>query len=289
MRTLDTTSATPYRCTDRYSEANGPDLGAGEHHCSKLARADLGSRGRPFSTCRRPGGLWIPAALALETAFLLPGCSRPTHLVPGNTGPSAQQTKRDASLPFSTREGRAITVHPIGQVFDIPTDWVRADARGANNLHLSREDLDQFANDVERLKWDRDCELVCDAALPFSRCACHVGNQGLTDSRLDGDLQLELRVYWVLNVAKNLGRRIAEAAPRAVRVDQVRRDSTGMWERILVTFSRSRYDYSYTANVDFRMCSCDSGAIVFVFIYLDPFAASDAIPEILGSLRPGCR
>ncbi len=171
---------------------------------------------------------------------------------------------RNASTAYSTRDGTSITVHPSGVVFAIPVEWVKWHYQHRDNLHLSGTAL-AGVKDADQNEWDPEFARVCNAALPFDRCAAHVGGEGWgAQGHSFGDIQL--RVYDFLDSPSNLEERIVKGAPRGAREAEIKRESDGVWSRVLVCYKRRFYDYGATAYVDFRIHLFGSRTLVFVFM-----------------------
>src|SRR5205823_1863710 len=162
-----------------------------------------------------------------------------------------REGQRDTSGPFSTRNNALITLHPSGFTFEVPADWVKWHSQHGNNFHLSRDELARTEK-PESDEWDREFARLSNAALPFRRCAAHVGSEGWgQDARFYSDLQV--RVYDLLDAPDDLEKQIVEAARAAVKPDAITREASGAWRRIAVRYARSHYDYRATACVDFRL------------------------------------
>jgi hypothetical protein len=138
-----------------------------------------------------------------------------------------------------------------------------------NNFHLSRDELAKVENGAG--EWDTEVGLVCNAALPFSRCCAHVGEEGWgKDGVSYGDLQV--RVYVLDRNLDDVGRDIAEKA--AAKVKEIMKapakivtDKTAPWKRWDFAYDRFYGDYGATAHVDIRAQEFDHHTVVFVFMY----------------------
>ena len=239
----------------------------------------------------------------------------PTHAAAaksvGKFVPPAAPSKggKNDSSPFSTLEGSTITLHPSGFTFDVPAAWVRSstpksskitiDANTTfadiadlerilgrrNNKHLSRSELAKVEKpDFD--EWDREFGRACNAALPFDRCAAHVGSEGWGDDALRFD-DLQLRVYDLPHTTSQVEDRIAQDLSAAVKMKEVRRETNGSWRRILVSYPRRHFDYGATAHIDIVLTSVGDRTLAFVFMYTDALKKPDSIPMILKSVRRG--
>ncbi len=136
----------------------------------------------------------------------------------------------------------------------------------------------------EHYEWDREFAIACNAALPFERCAAHLGSEGWgDDGRRYSDLQV--RAYDLADPPIELEKQIIKGATLAVKPDEVARESDGEWRRILVSYERIHFDYSATAHVDFRLRRFGDRTLVLVFMYTSYPGSADAIPSILGTVR----
>jgi hypothetical protein len=211
------------------------------------------------------------------------GCADPKKPVSSASPPATSRRPRDTSAPFSTQEGTTITLHPSGITFKIPVDWATWNSKHENNLHLS---VDQLAR-VEKPpgdEWDREFAQVCNASLPFDRCAAHVGSEGWgMNSHRYNDLQV--RVYDLLDSPGDLEDRIVKAATAVAKVDEAKRELGGAWRRLLVKYRRFHFDYGATAFVDFRLRQFRDRTIVFVFMYTHRSDSGVEIQSILHSAR----
>jgi hypothetical protein len=187
-----------------------------------------------------------------------------------------------ASAPFCSRVDATVTLHPRGFTFRVPSDWVRWHSLNQNNMHLSREQL-ATVEKPEQDEWDSEFARACNAALPFNRCAAHIGSEGWgPEARFYSDLQL--RIYDLADAPEDLEERIVRAASLVVRPERVLREDDGAWRRILIAYTRLHFDYEATAYLDFRLKRVLHQRLIFVFMYTDALERPEAIPEILSSL-----
>jgi hypothetical protein len=225
---------------------------------------------------RRPTVLLIPILLHVS------GCTDLKRPVGTESPPATSTSQKDTSVPFATRDFTTITLHPSGFTFKVPVDWVDWYAKHGNNLHLSRDQLARVEK-PDQDEWDREFARICNASLPFDRCAAHVGGEGWgDDARSFGDLQV--RVYDLLDPPSDLVYRIVKAVKAVAEVDDSRGESGEPWRRLLITYHRVHFDYEATAFVDFRLRKFRDRTIVFVFMYTVANSGTD-IPSILQSAR----
>jgi hypothetical protein len=198
--------------------------------------------------------------------------------------PASSKGAKDNLLPFSSLDGSTITLHPSGLKFDVPANWARHHAE-RNNLHLSRGQLEKVEKpDFD--EWDREFAPACNAALPFDRCAAHVGSEGWGDDGRRYD-DLQVRAYDLPRTTSQFEDRIAHDASAAVKTNQVRRETNRNWRRILVSYGRKHFDYGATAHIDIILTNVGDRTLAFVFMYTDALKESDSIPMILKSVRRG--
>jgi hypothetical protein len=186
---------------------------------------------------------------------------------------------------YSTRRGNIITLHPETATFRLNDTMVNWFAGFKNNLHLTRGELakvEQGAGD-----WDTEYALVCNAALPFSRCCAHVGEEGWGKEGVSfADLQV--RVYVLEKKVDEVGRQIEELGTAKVREitkkpPRVTKNGTGAWKRWDFAYDRWYGDYGGTAHVDFRARQMGGRTMVFVFMYTTYFSQEAKIRSILDS------
>ncbi len=217
----------------------------------------------------------------------------------------ASQGAKVESQPYSTLDGSTITLHPSGFTFDLPAAWLRSSTPKSskitidenttpadlerqlgrrNNKHLSRVQLSRIEKpDFD--EWDREFGRACNAALPFDRCAAHVGSEGWGDDALRFD-DLQLRVYDVPRTTSQIEDRIAQDAMAAVRTDQVRRETNGSWRPIRITYDRRHFDYGATAHIDIILTSAGARTLAFVFMYTSALKEPDPISDDLEIRAP---
>jgi hypothetical protein len=190
-----------------------------------------------------------------------------------------------ADRPSAERRGSTLTLQPSGASLQIPIDWVEWYSEFGNNFHLSQEELDAVARGAG--EWDTEYASVCNAALPFDRCAAHAGGEGWgAESVSYGDLQM--RVYQLhepIDLAERniLVRATSDARRLTLRTPEVLRTREGNWQRIVISFPRFYVDYGGIANVDFRSRQFGAETFVFVFMYSDYREQNTTIEAILDS------
>jgi hypothetical protein len=157
-----------------------------------------------------------------------------------------------------------------------------------NNFHLSHRELDAVA--LGAGEWDTEYASVCNAALPFDRCAAHLGDDGWGKAGCSfGDLQM--RVYDLKEAPEDLApvieaRGTADVKRLSGRMPEVHRNGAGPWRRLTLSFEVWYGDYGGTANVDFRLRRLGERTLVVVFMYANP-ELEKTMEAILKSFEPG--
>ncbi len=262
---------------------------------SMLLLASACSNQEPREVLPRPAGVAPNASANIPSA---PGNDRSSMTtVPDRTHDAAAKTServvapaapakggKNDSSPFSTLEGSTIALQPSGIKFDVPADWVWNEQR--SRLHLSRSQLAKVEKpDFD--KWNREFGPDCNAALPFDRCAAHVGREPLGDDGRRFD-NLQVRVYDLPHTTSQVEDRIAHGVNAAVSEKKnVRRETNGSWRGIFVSYSRPNFDYEVTAHIDIVLASAGDRTLAFVFIYTGSLKKPDSIAMILKSVRRG--
>ena len=99
-----------------------------------------------------------------------------------------------ASPPSSSLDGMRIVPNDPGVSIEIPGDWLASHEEGRNNLHLTRDELEQVREGAG--EWDTEYAFVLAALLDFDDCSAHIGSEGWGLEAVSfGDLQL--RIYRV--------------------------------------------------------------------------------------------
>jgi hypothetical protein len=211
-------------------------------------------------------------------------------------GPSTRQLQlppaptikpHTAKSPFATRQGSTIVLRPSGLQFQVPKDWIDWYDQFGNNLHLTAKELDQVGHGAG--EWDDEYARVCNAVLPFDRCAAHVGGEGWGKNAVSYD-DLQLRVYDLDDPVKKVEESIAGQTPDqigkliggSVQVQQSDKDG---WRRIVFSYARFYHDYGATAHVDIRLKQVGATVIAFVFMYTDYQSHERTITDMLQSVE----
>jgi hypothetical protein len=187
--------------------------------------------------------------------------------------------------PFATRDGVTITLQPSGLQFDVPQDWVDWYNEFGNNFHLTGEELDRVGHGAG--EWDDEYARVCNAILPFDRCAAHVGGEGWGKAGVSyADLQV--RVYDLESPLETIeegiaGQSTAEIERLIAGHVRVQRHDKDGWRQTVFSYGRFYYDYMDTAYVDIRLKRVEKGTIAFVFMHTS--GDYKAIADILRTLR----
>jgi hypothetical protein len=196
----------------------------------------------------------------------------------------ADRTER----PSASREKAVITIKPLGATFEVSgkvLDWYGS---FKNNLHLTHEELDRIARGAG--EWDTEYASVCNAVLPFDRCAAHIGEEGWgKDGVAFSDLQF--RVYDLKDAPKDILARVktdgvTDAKDRKQGVPELKEDTDAAWQQARIKFRCHYGDYGATAHVDFRAKRFGDRTIVFVFMYTDYQAQEKSIANLLDSFKP---
>jgi hypothetical protein len=218
---------------------------------------------------------------------LAPGCGPPWKKPQLPPAPTLRPHTADS--PFATREGRVIVLRPSNLRFKVLKDWIDWHDQSGNNLHLTWQELDQVGHGEG--DWDDEYARVCNAVLPFERCAAHVGDEGWgKDAVSYADLQV--RVYDLKDPVKTV-----EEANKAQTADKIGRlirgsvqdrqsDKDG-WRRFDFSYERFYYDYGATAHVDIRLSQVGAHVIAFAFMYTDYQSHERTIAEMLLALGTG--
>jgi hypothetical protein len=153
-----------------------------------------------------------------------------------------------------------------------------------NNFHLTHKQLDAVAKGAG--EWDTEYASVCNAALPFDRCAAHVGGEGWGKAVSFADLQV--RVYDLAEAPAAVEERIkregvADIERFSGRLPALEGETDGPWRRTRLSYEVFYGDYGGTAHVDFRVGRCGDRTFVFVFMYADYNPKQKTIKVILDS------
>jgi hypothetical protein len=167
---------------------------------------------------------------------------------------------------------------PSGATFRVPPLWIS---------HLTPPQLDAVARGGG--DWDTEFASVCNAALPFDRCAAHGGDDGWGRHSVSfADLQT--RVYDLPDPVEDLCRGIEARAAADVKrfsgdVPEVVRDAGSSWRKVLLSYPCWYGDYGGIAHVEFRLRRFGRRTFAFVFMYTDYQTQDKAIAELLDSFR----
>jgi hypothetical protein len=192
-----------------------------------------------------------------------------------------------STRPSATRHGQTIRLRPHPATFRVPRDWVKWHRQFGNNFHLTHKQLDAVARGAG--DWDTEYASVCNAVLPFDRCAAHVGDEGWGQQGVScGDLQV--RLYDLADSPQVVDRRIHQQGVADIQRfsghrPQVKREGKSRWRRTVLSYGRWYGDYGGTAHVDFRVRRLRVRTFVFVFMYADYQSNKAAITSILKSFH----
>jgi len=191
-------------------------------------------------------------------------------------------------------------LRPSGLQFEVPKDWIDWYDQFGDNLHLTGKELDRVGPGAG--EWDEEYARVCNAVLPFDRCAAHVGGEGWGKNAASfGDLQV--RVYDLQEPVNKIqegiagqslakigeligGSKIGELIGGPVQVQQSEKDG---WRRIVYSYGRFYHDYGAKAHVDIRIKQIGERPIAFVFMYTNYQSHERTIADMLLALESSKR
>lgn len=181
--------------------------------------------------------------------------------------------------PSSTREVAVVTTVGPGPRFEIPAKWVTWHAEFADNLHLTRPELEAVR--VGTGEWDTEYAAVLAPILDFDRCAAHVGGEGWgSDAVTFGDLQL--RVYILDESLADVLTRVQSMPPDTL-VKDITLEDGAPWTRVTLGWNNFYEDYGGPARVDLRLRSFASATVVFAGMYSDDPDLEAQLDEIVAS------
>jgi hypothetical protein len=137
-------------------------------------------------------------------------------------------------------------------------------------------------------EWDTEYNHICNAVLPFNRCAAHIGDEGWGREGVSyADLQV--RVFDLAEPPEDIERRIdGDGATEVERITGKRpapeHDTKTEWVAIRLAYGRFYIDYGATAHVDFRLRHL--GKRTIVFMYTDYTSQQKTIDNMLHSVTP---
>jgi hypothetical protein len=207
-------------------------------------------------------------AIWSAVCLVVSGCNDPRGGEDPFSDSEGSVTYHSTATPFSTRENDWITVHPTGVMFRIPSGWVAWHLQHRNNLFLSGNPLAR-AQVPDGGEWDKELARICNAAIPFDRCAAHVGSRGWGRPGFGYGGGVQVRVYDLPDAPSVVEARIVSKVSAAFRVDEVKLEAEGMWRRVYMSYTRRFYDYQATAHVDFRLQSVNNRTLVCVCMYVN--------------------
>ncbi len=182
-----------------------------------------------------------------------------------------------ATPTASTREASVVTTVGPGQQFSFPAGWLAWFAEHANNLHLTRSELELVRTGTG--EWDAEYSHVLTSLFDFDRCAAHVGGEGWgADAVSYTDLQL--RAYVLDELPADILARI-DAAPWTLVDTNVLISPGDPWQQVLLTWDNFYGDYGGPAALDLRIRRFASATVVLAGMYSDNWSA--ALDEIVAS------
>jgi hypothetical protein len=181
---------------------------------------------------------------------------------------------------YATRDGQKITLHPSGVSFRVPQQWLEWNERFHNNLHLSRDELQQVRHgDGE---WDKEYGNVVNAALPFADCAVHVGGEGWgREGSSFGDVQMRAYISdlsdreilaRIHRQAVDAARREERPSPRLSGLAELTPDADvtdgqeQQWRKSVIRYPLWYGDYGGMARVRFYVAPIEKETLVLVFM-----------------------
>ncbi len=189
------------------------------------------------------------------------------------------QVMHSSDLPYSVLDGNTVRIHPYEATFQIPEDWLTPSPFSANNLQLSRRDLN-------RLYWndggDAEDAQVINAVLPFEHCAAHFGSRDW-GNHFWNDLQG--RVYVVHFTQAELAEALktnglAEASSVFERAALSESNFRG-WRKLTLDIMDAPTHFILMKNLDFYHRRFGDKTVVFVFLHAGGF--DPTIEQILNS------
>jgi hypothetical protein len=207
------------------------------------------------------------------------GCGEVSQHPPWNS-------KRPPSeRPFATRDGTTIVLKPSGATFQVPQEWVERFRKFGNNIHLTHQQLDAVARGAR--EWHTEYASVCNAVLPFDRCAAHVGGGGWGRQSVSY-IALQVRIYDLDEDLDEIEQAIKTRG--AADVTRITKNAAALecsikdsWRKCVFSYRRWYYDYGATAHVDFRFRRLGERTFVFVFMYTE--VDQKTITAILDSFK----
>lgn len=182
-----------------------------------------------------------------------------------------------ATPASSTRETNLVTSSGPGPQFVFPELWLAWFAEHANNLHLTRSELELVRTGTG--DWDAEYSHVLTSLFDFDRCAAHVGGEGWgADAVSYADLQL--RAYVLDELPADILARI-DAAPWTLVDANVLISPGDPWQQVLLTWDNFYGDYGGPAALDLRIRRFTSATVVLAGMYSDDWSA--ALDEIVAS------
>ena len=223
-----------------------------------------------------PGGT-STSALATQTGATDPTSSSTDATSPTTGGETtgAPSTTGEATCmavapdfmvpPSSTRdEALVMTVGP-GPRFEVPAKWLTWHAEHANNMHLSRPELEAVREGAG--DWDTEYAQVLASVLDFDRCSAHVGGEGWGGGAVSyGDLQL--RVYVLDELPTDVLERLDSTLMGGI-VKDITLEMGEPWTRALLHWDNWYGDYGGAAFLDLRLRRFETATVVLAGMYAD--------------------
>ena len=176
------------------------------------------------------------------------------------------------SLASSVRDGSVVMSVGPGPRFEVPQAWLKWQSEHANNLHLSRPELEAVR--VGAGEWDTEYAEVLAEVLDFDRCSAHVGGEGWGAAAVSfGDLQL--RVYVVEEPPSDIIERLNDTL-MGDYVTEISLEMSQPWARAVLRWDNFYGDYGGPALVDLRLRRFEAATVVVAGMYSGKVELSNA-------------
>ena len=169
--------------------------------------------------------------------------------------------------PSSTREAAVVTTVGPGPRFEVPAQWLIWHADFANNLHLTRPELEAVREGAG--DWDTEYAQVLAAVLDHDHCSAHVGGEGWGAEAVGfGDLQM--RVYVLDELPTDVLDRLGSTLMGGI-VQDIEIELSEPWTRAVLHWDNWYGDYGGPANLDLRLRRFETATVVLAGMYADGF------------------
>ena len=186
----------------------------------------------------------------------------------GFVGSRSGLLRAQADVPTATIDRDLVTLRPSGAAFRLPEHMISGSQTHALTTYLTRPDLERVKA-PPRDEWDRPFSAIVNTALPFDRCAAHIGTEPFGSGRSFSDLQMRAYVLDspakpVLDAIFGLGQKKTEEffGGATTTVSQL-----GSWRLGSIAYLFRHADYGANARVDFYLREFGRQTAVLVFMY----------------------